>query len=134
MSFDVLQINLDIVDLDPELGSKKKIKIKPWLNNVKAQDGFARVIGLTDDFENIAKSHSVKEEHPTHRKSWELLFYHTDFCRRYAGVMLALSLGDCDKAKELYEEMIDVFSHLESEISSSFDLFLFDKGTKRKFE
>ena len=48
--------------------------------------------------------------------------------------MLSQSLGDEAEAKRLYGEMIDVLSRLESEISSEFDLFLFNKGTKRKFE
>ena len=103
------------------------------MGNEQAQDGFRRVIALTDRFENIAKAH-LTEEHPTHRKSWKLLFYHTDFCRRYARILLAQSLGDSEKAKELYKEMVDVLSRLEPEISQDFDLFLFDKGTKRKFE
>ena len=134
MSFDVLQINLDIVDIDPDLGSTKKVRVKPWINNAKAQEGFRKVIDLANEFESIAKAHSVEEEHPTHRKSWWVLYHHTDFCRRYADVMLAQSLGDDDKAKKLYGEMIDALSRLEPEISSEFDLFMFDKGTKRKFE
>ena len=63
-----------------------------------------------------------------------MLFHHTDFCRRYANILLTQSLGDEDKAKELYSEMIDAWSRLEPEIASDFDLFMFDKGTKRKFE
>ena len=133
MSFDMLQVNLDIVDLDPELGSKKKIKVKPWIDNPKAQADLQRVIDMVDNFEGVAKAH-LSEKHATQRRSWELLLYHTDYCRRYAHIMLAQSLGDEIKAKKLYDEMIDVYSHLEPEISSEFDLFLFDKGTKRKFE
>lgn len=133
MGFDLLQFNMDIVDIDPDLGSTKKANLKPWLNNEKAQAGFRRVMELCDEFESIAKAHLENEEHPAYRKSWKLLFYHTDFCRRYAQIMLALALENNDEAKKLYDEMMDVFSRIESEISLELDLFLFGEALKKKF-
>ena len=68
----MLQVNLDIVDLDPELGSKKKVKVKPWIDNPKAQSDLQRVIDIANEFESVAKAH-LSEKHPTQRRSWALL-------------------------------------------------------------
>lgn len=132
MGPDVLQTKMNIVDLDTDLGSKKKISVKPWVDNAKVQADFRKVITIADDFEAIAKAH-LSEVNLTHRKSWKLLFYHTDFCRRYAAILLAHSMGKLDKAKELLAEMVDVFSHIEPEIATEFDLFLFNSSVNRKF-
>ncbi len=132
MSPDILQTKMNIVDLDGDLGSKKKIQVKPWVNSPKAQADFREVISIADKFEKIAKEH-LTEENPTVKKSWELLYYHTDFCRRYADILLSQSLGDVDKAKALLKEFVEVFSKLELKISTEFDLFLFNNSVNRKF-
>lgn len=132
MSPDMLQTKMNIVDLDTDLGSKKKINVKPWVDNPDAQMNFREVMSLCQTFRPVASAH-LSEQNLTWHKSWQLLYYHTDFCRRYADILLAQSLGNLDKAKALLEEMTDVFSHIEPEISTEFDLFLFNSSVKRKF-
>lgn len=132
MSPDILQVKMNIIDLDDDLGSKKEISVKPWVNNEDAQNKFRRMILLADEFENVAKDH-LNEEIPAVKKSWELLYYHTDLCRRYANIMLSHSLGNVEKAKELLDELVDAFSRIEEEISTEFDLCLFRNSVDRKF-
>ncbi len=132
MGPDLLQTKMNIVDLDSDLGSKKKISVKPWVANAKAQADFRKVMKICDEFRSVASEH-VSEPNPTHSKSWKLLWYHTDFCSRYSGILLAHSLGDTDKAKELLAGLIDAFSLIEKEISTEFDLFLFNNSVNRKF-
>lgn len=132
MSPDILQTKMNIVDLDGDIGSKKKIAVKKWVDNPQVQDDFREVIALADSFEAVAKAH-LEEENLTVRKSWKLLYYHTDFCRRYADILLAQSLGDVQKAKQLLADFVEVFSKIEQEISTEFDLFLFHNSVNRKF-
>ena len=132
MSPDILQTKMNIVDLDGDLGSKKKISVKAWVDNEKVQNDFRKVMTIADEFEKVAKEH-LNEGNPTIKKSWKLLYYHTDFCRRYADILLSQSLGNLDRAKELLKEFVDVFSKIEEEISTEFDLFLFNNSVNRKF-
>lgn len=132
MSPDILQTRMNIVDLDGDLGSKKKIAVKKWIDNPFVQSDFKQVIDIANDFEPIAKQH-ISETNATVSKSWKLLYYHTDFCRRYAQILLEQSYGNVDKAKELLAEFVEVFSEIELEISTEFDLFLFNNSVNRKF-
>lgn len=128
-----LEMKAGIVDLDGDLGSKKEINIKPWLNNTEAKENFEKAIKFADDFESIAKSH-LNEENNTHKKSWKLLWYHTEFIKRYAEILLVHSKGDEEKADKLRADMIDYFSNYETDISLEFDLFLFNMSVERKLK
>ena len=132
MSPELLQTKMNIVDLDGDLGSKKKIAVKNWVDNPEAQEGFRKVMSLCSDFRKVAQSH-LSDDNLTVAKSWKLLWYHTEFCSRYASILLAHSLGDTDKAQNLLSELVDAFSKIELEISTEFDLFLFNNSVKRKF-
>ncbi|MBE7050952.1 MAG: DUF4838 domain-containing protein [Ruminococcaceae bacterium] len=125
-----LQVKLSITDLDTDSG-RKKTHIKQWVNNPQAQAAFKEAMSVASSFGPVAKDRCI---HPnaTIAKSWKLLWYHTDFCHKYAEILLTQSLGDEEKAKKLLAQMTDAFSVLEPEISAQFDLFLFDNSVKRK--
>ena len=86
-----------------------------------------------DDFEPVAKAH-LSEEELCHRKSWKLLEYHTAFCKGYADVLLAQGQEGNEKAAEKLAELVDRFSPIEDEISTEFDLFLFNNAVTRRFK
>jgi len=130
MNPELLQVKKSIADQDVD--SVKKVSfIKPWVDNLEAQEKFRKVVLICDKFEKIIKE---KCNHPctTVTKSWKLLWYHTDWCKRYANILLEHSMGNNDMANKLLCELTDRFSHFEPEIGSQFDLFLFDNSVKRK--
>lgn len=133
MGPDILETKFGIVDLDGDLGSKKEMKIRPWIDTPGVDERFKKVMKLCDDFANVAKAH-LSEEELCHRKSWKLLEYHTAFCKGYAGVLLAQGQEGNEKAAEKLYELVDKFSVIEDEISTEFDLFLFNNAVTRRFK
>lgn len=133
MSPDDIKITMDIVDLDDELGSKKTVEHKSWVENPVMKDNFRTAIAVADEFEPIAKAH-MSMGNATHARSWMLLFHHTDYVRRYAGILLSQCLGDNEGAEAKYREMIDALSRIELEIAPEFDLHLFDNSIKKKLK
>ena len=133
MGPDILETKFGIVDLDGDLGSTKKMKICPWIDNPEAPERFKKAMKLCDDFVSVAKAHSNEEE-LCHRKSWKLLEYHTAFCKGYADTLLTHGQEGSDKASQKLAELVDKFSPIEEEISTEFDLFLFDNAVKRRFK
>jgi hypothetical protein len=128
---ELLQMRKNIVDLDADSANKTNT-IKPWVNNTKAQNNLKKVIDICTNFESIAKA-KCSMNNTTQAKSWELLYYHTDFCKRYADILLEHSMGNIEKAQMLLAEFTDVFSKSEEIIGSQFDLFLFENSVRRKF-
>lgn len=133
MSPDVLQVKMDIVDLDDDLGSTKSVERRDWIGSAEYQNNFRRAMALADKFEPVAKAH-MDMDNSTHARSWMLLYHHTDYVRRYADTLLARSLGDVDKAQAKYAALIDAMSRIELEIAPEFDLHLFDNSIKRKIK
>ncbi len=133
MSPDDIKVTMDIVDLDADLGSEKKIANKRWVNNPRMQENFRKAMALADEFKAVAKAH-MGMANATHARSWMLLFYHTDYVRLYADVLLAQSLGNNEAANEKYHEIIDALSKIELEIAPEFDLHLFDNSLKGKLK
>ena len=131
MGPDMLQDKAAIVDLDGDIQNRKKIKIKPWVDNPTAQENFKKAMTLAEAMRPKCEAH-VSDANATVRKSWKLLYYHTTFCMMYADILLAHSLGDLDKAVALFKKMIDVFSRIELEIAGEFDLFLFKQSVQNK--
>jgi len=133
MSPDDIKITMDIVDLDDQLGSTKTITNKSWVNNPVMQENFRSAMKLAEGFRDVAKAH-MDMENSTHARSWMLLYYHTDYMRRYADTLLANSLGQDDAAQKKYLELIDFLSKIELEIAPEFDLHLFDMSLKMKLK
>lgn len=132
MSPDDLQLKMSIVDLDGDLESKKSVPVKPWIENKELQKNFADVQKITADFRKITKEH-MSIENNTQRRSWELLYHHTDFCARYAEILLLQSEGNESDAKKKLDDMIAELSRLETRINAEFDLFLFAMSMNRRF-
>ena len=128
---DVLKSESHITAQDIDIADEKPVLVRKWVDNPEAQANFKKLMKLAREFEPVAKAH-LDEEHPTVSRSWKLLYYHTDFCYRYAEILLNNSEGNNDKAEKLLDEMADVFSKIELEISMEFDLDLFYCGTNRR--
>jgi len=133
MGPDILETKFGIVDLDGDLGSNKEMKIRPWIDTPGVSDRLKKVIELCEKFVDVAKAHSNEKE-IAHRKSWKLLEYHTEFCIGYAEILLAQGSEGNEKAKEKLDVLVDRFSHIEDEISTEFDLFLFNNSVNRRLK
>lgn len=133
MSPDILQVKMDIVDLDDDLGSTKSVERRDWINNPEMQENFRLAIALADKFRATAKAY-MDMDNQTHAHSWMLLYHHTTYVRHYADTLLARSLGDLELAQEKYRTLIDEMSKIELEIAPEFDLHLFDNSIKRKIK
>lgn len=133
MSPDILQVKMDIVDLDHDLGSTKQVEMRSWIDNPEMQKNFRDAIALAEAFRGVAKSH-MGMENSTHAHSWMLLYHHTTYVHHYADTLLTRSLGDIEGAEKKYRELIDTMSRIELEIAPEFDLHLFDNSIKRKIK
>lgn len=60
--------------------------------------------------------------------------FYAEFACRLSEAYGAGAEGDMKKARKIYLKLIDDISSKELEIDDSFDLFLFDKYTRAKFD
>lgn len=130
---DKLQVLKDIVEIDTGTGAAEAKPLKPWVNSPEMQENFLKIPKYVDAFlPTIEKN--LDAEDKCRQKSWKLLLYHADYCKRLAEIYYLDSVGNNDKAKEKLSEMIDVFSRIELEISTEFDLCLFKQSMDKKLE
>lgn len=104
-----------------------------WYNNPKAAEGFAKVPALVEEFlPVIEKNKSPKDI--CQMKSWRYLQYHAYIVTELSKAYLAGAKGDKKAGAEIYLKLVDWLSVRDSILNPVFDLYLFDKATRKKFD
>ena len=63
--------------------------------------------------------------------SWKLLYYHTEYCKCFADVLISVAENDTETAMKKYEKMLEYLSPIEEEISLEFDMHIFARKMKQ---
>lgn len=90
---------------------------------------FRKVYPLADKFKEVCLEGAESEDH-CHRKSWDLLLWHTEFVKLYADFLTELARDDIQRAEKKYDALCDYLSHMEEKYSLEFDLQLFARKLK----
>lgn len=124
----MLEVAGSIVKEDTGTGEIDDVKIG-FVNNPDVQEKLGKVSAFVDSFEaTIDKNMSL--ENPCHKKSWEILKYHAEYCRRFSAFYLALSRGEVDMAEAIFDELMDWLFSVEDIIAPHFDVYLLNKRTR----
>ena len=104
-----------------------------WKNNPEVGEKLRKIPQVIEDFMPVIIKNMGSSDR-CRMRSWELLRFHAEFACRLSEAYCAGAEGDMKKARKIYLKLIDDISSKELEIDDSFDLFLFDKYTRAKFD
>lgn len=104
-----------------------------WKNNPEVAEKLRKIPQVIEDFMPVIIKNMGSSDR-CRMRSWELLRFHAEFACRLSEAYGAGAEGDMKKARKIYLKLIDDISSKELEIDDSFDLFLFDKYTRAKFD
>lgn len=100
------------------------------IGNTALTPQLEKIPAFVDAFSGtVAKNGTVED--PCHRKSWELLSYHGEYCKWISKIYVALTKNQIDEANRILDAMIDYLSEVEEVIHPHFDLVLFIQRTRQ---
>jgi hypothetical protein len=94
--------------------------------NTAAGERIAAACDFIDEFADVIERNMTNAD-PCIAKSWNLLAYHSDYCKLVAAIYICLSKNDTDGAKAALDAAINYLSDVEPEIHYYFDLVLFNQ-------
>jgi hypothetical protein len=123
-----LRVVVDVTYEDTGTGSKRmkggikgKTEVIPRLE---------KIAPYTDKFlATVKKNLSITDKCQAY--SWKLLYYHTEYCKRFADVLISVAENDTETAMKKYEKMLEYLSPIEEEISLEFDMHIFARKMKQ---
>ena len=118
-----LSVTGSIVKEDTGTGKADKVVIS-FVNNPETQARLEKVPSFLDEFKPTIEAH-LDMKNACHRTSWEILKYHSEYCRRYSEYYLALSKVEVEKAENILENLIDWLFGIEDKIFPYFDVAIF---------
>jgi len=122
-----LVVTGSIVKEDTGTGKQDNVAIG-FVNNPEAQARYAKIPSFVDSFEPVIEEH-LALKNPCHKKSWEILKYHAEYCRRFSKFYLALSKVEVEKAQQIFDDLIDWLFSVEDIIGPYFDVYLLKRRT-----
>ncbi|MBR7116177.1 MAG: DUF4838 domain-containing protein [Clostridia bacterium] len=123
-----LRVDEDVVVLDTATG--KDVIRNSVKNNPDTARRLSNVFDIVDDFmPSIERNMNTLSG--CHKESYRILYYHAEYCKRVAEVMITLARGDVTGANALFDGMIDYLSEIEDEIQPYFDLYLIHRRFRR---
>jgi len=100
------------------------------IGNRTLESSFAKITPLVDAFSATVEKNRALED-PCHKESWDILYYHGEYCKWLSGIYIALTRNDIEGAERILADMIDYLSEVEEVIHPFFDLVLFIQRTKQ---
>lgn len=120
-----ISLSGSVVNLTTGTGTEDKVKAG-YLNNPEFQQKIKTIGGIVDEFKPVLERNSCLEN-KCHKKSWELLLYHGEYCKKYADLYYYMSALDIGKSDEAYDELMNWFSHNEDKFAQFFDFYVFTR-------
>lgn len=123
-----LRVVVDVTYEDTGTGSKRMIGgIK---GKTEVIPRLEKIAPYTDKFlATVKKNLSITDK--CQAFSWKLLYYHTEYCKRFADVLISVAENDTESAMKKYESMLEYLSPIEEEISLEFDMHIFARKMKQ---
>ena len=104
-----------------------------WKNNRAVAEKTAKIQAVLDAFLPTIEKNMLLED-GCQRMSWTYLRYHLRMCALLAKAINAGASGDMDKAREEYDKLELYLSKIEMDIHNVFDVFLFERFYRPKFD
>lgn len=124
--------------LDPQIISdtvaidfNDKIEKPTWYDNKEFAQKLKGVSQIVDKYMPIF-SEIQSTENDAISRSFKLLNYHGEYCKRLSNFIYYGAIGDIVQLEKEYSDIIDWLSSIEMEIQYEFDLRLFKRGFDNK--
>ena len=101
-----------------------------WLRRPASIARLKSIAACVDTFRPTVEKNCLTDE-PCRRKSWEVLRFHGDYCKKLADLYVTMAESGTQAAGEKLESMVDWLSHMEDEFAPQFDLFLFQRRMRQ---
>ena len=121
-----IRSNEGVVIQDTGTGDAIEEKMKDFRGNPESAERLGKIKGYIDAFlTTIAENRKLSDK--CHAKSWDLLWYHAEYCKMLSELFVEVCNRNKDEARKVLAKMIDWLSEIEDEIAPQFDLVLFNQ-------
>lgn len=121
-----IRSNEGVVIQDTGTGDAVEEKMKDFRGNPESAERLGKIKGYIDSFlPTIAENRKLPDK--CHAKSWDLLWYHAEYCKMLSELFVEVCNKNKDEARKVLAKMIDWLSEIEDEIAPQFDLVLFNQ-------
>ena len=101
-----------------------------WLRRPSSIARLKSIAACVDSFRPTVEKNCLTDE-PCRKKSWEILRFHGDYCKKLADLYVTMAERGAQDAEKKLEDMVDWLSRLEDEFAPQFDLFLFQRRMRQ---
>ena len=115
-----------IVEQDTADGGKSSGDTTGIWGNERMAKKLTQVADAVDAFAPTVQKNLTLAD-PCHKKSWRLLEFHGEYCKKMSQFYLALTAKDTDLATKQKESIVDWVSRIEDEIHPQLDLVMLEQ-------
>ena len=112
-----------VVIQDTGFDAKGK-KTQKWMHNPASMARLRKIAPFVDVFRPTVEKNLAAEQ-GSRRRSWELLIFHGEYCKKLAELYITASEVSQDAAHDKLDAMMDWLSHKELDYELEFDMVLF---------